>query len=419
LFRDENNLVLYVGQSRQIKRRVESYFRQKGLGPRTQKLVTQTARIETIPVTSPLEAVLLEAKLIHDYQPKYNSRGKDGKAYLAIRIEEKASVPTLSLVRKIKNDQAVYFGPFPKSWLIKTLLRNLRRVFPYCTCKGGYRRGCLYRQIGLCASPAPGDPPRSGRRYDEIIANLISFLEGDVAGHLSLLEKKLDRYRRQENYEAAAEMRDQIARLEYITQKVTPPGDYVQDLNLAEDIHEEELDELAKILNAQGGGISRLERIEAFDVSHFAGEAAVGSMVVFEKGRPCPDHYRRFKIRGREKRNDVKMIAEVISRRFKHANGKDRSFSQRPDLVLVDGGEGQLKAALGVIKSGHIAVAAVEKRWETLVLPAAGANKNKVVRINLKLGTPARHLVQRVRDEAHRFALSYQRRLREKLLFGK
>lgn len=416
LFRDRRNKVIYVGQSSHLRQRLQSYLQVKRLGPKTQRMLQETSTVETIKVTSPLEAVFLETKLINKYRPKYNFRGKDDKSFLLIEIDNLDAIPTLSLTRRRSKPKAIYFGPFPRAWLIKGLLKRIRHVFPYCTCKKGYKKGCLYRQIGLCSSPHPDGSASAKRDYQKMMADFALFLEGNVGSYLKKIQTKMRTASQKVDYERASELKSQMESLNYLAQKLTVPEDYLRDPNLAEDRYQQALRSLAQTLAPHQIIIAPFSRIEAFDVSHLSGQAATGSMVVFRNGKPSPDLYRRFKIRGKKTKNDLAMISEILSRRFRQRPKADKVFSPHPDLILIDGGAAQLRAAVRTLSHQKLVIPtiAIAKQRETLVV--LDLEMNKIKRIVLSPRSPARLLLQRIRDEAHRFAIGYQRKLRERML---
>lgn len=412
-FKNHAGKIIYIGQSSQLQNRLRTYLNFQKLGPKTKKLMKETKSFETISVTSPLEATLLESKLIRDYHPKYNLRGKDDKSFLFIKIEAQNPIPTLSLTRKIKKDHAVYYGPFPKSWLTKSLLRSIRHLFPYCTCPGAYQKNCLYRQLNLCTSPAVN---QSSIKYQEVIGNLMTFLEGKVYPWSAKLQSDLARAVKQEDYERAVLLRDQLFHLKSITRQKVPLAEYLINPNLASDVFEQELSELRQVLLESGLNLNTVSRIEAYDISHLAGKNSVGSMVVFLNGQARPDHYRRFRIKTEETSDDLRMITEVMSRRFRKREKRDRSFSAQPDLIIVDGGQNQIQAVIEVLeeKSLNIPTIGIVKKSETLVVPPNQGQR--FISIRLDLNNKASCLIQRIRDEAHRFAITYHRQLREKFL---
>lgn len=416
LFRDKNGAALYVGKAGNLKNRLQSYFQESSrLGPKTELMVGQIAQLEHFETASEIEAFLLEADLIKLLKPKYNKQLKDDKAYPMIQITREA-FPRVVLTRK-REGKADYFGPFPYG-SIPQVLRTIRRAFPYRDCvPTKFRkyqkidRGCLFADLKLCPAPCTGkiEP----EKYGDQIKELKKFLRGQGTEVIKQLESQMADAAEQENFEEASRLRDRISKLKYIRQRFQTPTVAELDINLAEDLRLQELTDLKNVLK-----LTKLpQRIEAYDISNISGKQATGSMVVFVDGEAHKDHYRRFRIRLGEEPDDTGMIKEVLNRRFSspspeigsdpsRANrNKDESFASKPDLVLIDGGRGQLNAALQVlgIKDIQIPVISLAKR-EELIFTSQGT---------IRLGHDANllQLLQRIRDESHRFALAYHHKL--------
>jgi len=443
IFRDKSGAALYVGKAVNLRNRVRSYF-QKGLelGPRTAAMVEKIKKIEHIVVESEIEALLLEADLIKRLKPKYNVRLKDDKAYQYIKIsnvkaqmsklktatpEEFAKVTT---ARKTYG-QAIYFGPFPEGKTVRQVLRTLRRVFPFRDCSEAkfkrYQklgRPCLYGDLELCPAPCVG--LISPEDYQKNIKQLVLFLSGRRKNLVEQLEEEMEKASKEKNFEEAARLRDRIRSLEYVTQAFKPAKDYLEHPNLLEDQRQKELEELRKRVGLE----KKIKRIEAYDISNIFGEWAVGSLVVFMDGEPDKSQYRRFKIKTVEGVSDVAMIKEVLRRRLKRVQNskrkaqslvqssklkksKDKVFENLPDLILVDGGKPQVGAVNEILEEFGltIPVLGLAKRFERII-------KDDLSVIKLPKSSPALHLLQRIRDEAHRFALSYHRKLRSRGLMG-
>lgn len=398
LFKNTEGEILYVGKAINLKNRVKSYFQGSGIGHKTQVLVNRIAKIEHIVVESELEALLLEAKLIKQYQPKYNSRLKDDKSFLYIKITDE-EIPRVYPSRKEEGG----YGPFPKASIVRQILRQVRPIFPYCSCLKT-KRNCLFIDLRLCPGPRQGKIEL--KQYKKTISSLRNLFEGKSQKLITALTKQMNQQAREENYEKAAELRDQIGKLKYLTSSYHPTSQYLENPNLVEDLREEECLDLFNQLKEQLTALNNPpRRIEAFDISNLQGKLATGSMVVFLNGEPNKNRYRRFKIKLPSKPNDIAMMEEVLKRRLQHEDW------DLPDLILIDGGKGQVGTALRVLKNLNLNIPTVglAKREEEIIVQG----KNQTWHIKrLDRTSPSLNLLRRIRDEAHRFALAYHRKLR-------
>lgn len=353
----------------------------------------QTASdIEYIKVSTELEALLLEAKLINKYKPKYNSVLKDDKhpLYIVITNEKFPRVITCRKLHALSYRDA--FGPFPNSTTVKQVLRMLRRIFPYSDHKIG-KRACLYSHIGLC-NPCPNEILQitndklqisNKRLYLRNIKNLKSILNGKVSKVKIDLEKQMHGLSNNEKFEEAAEIREKLKKLVYITQSIIPTEAYIENPNLSEEIRDSELRELKEILKSYIINLKSLRRIECYDIAHLTGSNPTASMVVFINGEADKSEYRHFKIRQVKSQSDYDSMREIARRRLKQSWNK-------PDLIIVDGGVGQVRQFYKIIT--NIPVVGIAKNPDRLII-----DKDKI-----RLTGPALNLVQRIRDEAHRFA---------------
>lgn len=420
IFRDRKGLALYIGKAINLQNRVKSYFQKDlELGPTTAAMVSRISKVEHIVVESEIEALLLEADLIKRLKPKYNVRWKDDKAYKYIKISKIKTIQPenfakISTSRSTRDKDAKYFGPFPEGGTVKQVLRALRRILPFRDCSEAkfkryqnLNRPCLYGNLKLCPAPCVG---RIGSKdYRKIIKQLESFLAGKSNRVIQNLKKEMESYSKNNEFEEAAAFRDRIRNFEYITQSFRPVAAYLEHPDLVEDRRQKELKALARIVT----GRSSIRRIEAYDISNIAGVYAVGSMVVFVDGEPSKSDYRRFKIKTVKGISDVGMIKEVMRRRFKLDKAEDRSFEQRPDLILIDGGKPQVSVANEVLKEIGLSIPVLGLAKKTETVFGFG-----LLALSLPKDSPALHLLQRVRDEAHRFALAYHKKLRSRDLKG-
>lgn len=405
LFLNNNNDVLYVGKAKNLKNRVSSYFTNKNsLGEKTRILVESIKKIKTIKVTSELESLLLEANYIKKYNPKFNLRLTDGKAYILIRITLKDTYPSVLLARKEDDKDSLYFGPFPSSQAVKMVLRVIRRIFPYHSVANHPKRVCLYHHLDLCPCLPAFDTKEERTKYKKNIRHIVNFILGKKKTVLKELEKERDAFAKQEAFEQAREIQKKIDAIHYVTSQIHKPFEYEINPNLQVDLRRQERLLLKKYLEENNVTIpSELNRIECYDISNIQGTHAVGSMVVFLNGEKSGANYRRFKIRYQipNKPNDFAMMSEVLQRRMKHTEWPS------PDLIIVDGGKGQVTSAKKVLeeKKLDIPIIGLAKREETIITL-------DFKEISLPKDSPALHLIMRIRDEAHRFAITYHRKLR-------
>lgn len=399
IYKNTNGEVLYIGKAKNLKNRVASYFQKDiGLGTKTSQLVKQISHVEYILVNSEIEALLLEANLIKKFQPKYNSELKDGKSYplIKITIEE---FPRILLVRKIENDKAKYFGPYPNGSSVKMILNYIRHIFPYCTHKKPYE-SCLFIHLGIC--PGPGIKV-SKKEYMKSVKKIENFLKGKKNDIIKTLKKEMNEYAKSEDYHKAAEIKKQIEKIISISKPVVSPSEYVKNPNLVSDIAGKRINALMTFLSLT----AIPQRIECFDVSNTSGKNATSSMVVMIDGQMDKSKYRKFKINMKSKPNDTGMLQETLTRRLKH---KEWGI---PNLLIVDGGIAQVNSAHQIIikNSVEIPVIGLAKRLEEVYFP--GNNK--------PISTDSNHevlfLLQTIRNEAHRFARNYHILLRRKSMF--
>lgn len=400
LYRNDKGRIIYVGKAVNLKNRVSSYF----IGehePKTEELVRNITDLEWIVAGSEIEALLLESELIKRYKPKFNILLKDDKNYCYIKIT-KEDYPKVSVVRQVVEGNSEYLGPFIDSNAVRNSLKYLRKVFPYCTCSLSPDKVCLYYHLGLCrghgvAYISPAD-------YQANIRGLVSFMSGKKEKVIKDITREMKAYSKAKNFEMAAEMRDRLQALNRIRFE-----------HVIEEKRELRLDKalvgLKEALNLE----VIPARIECYDISNIFGRAAVGSMVVFENGIPNKNDYRRFEIKTVKRIDDYAMHQEVAKRRFvKIGNSKDASFAKVPDLVIIDGGKGQLSSIMEVVEPLGLPTKFVglAKRLEEVVM----IRNSKFEIRNLPENSEAYFLVQRIRDEAHRFAITYHRNLRSKEL---
>jgi excinuclease ABC subunit C len=533
LFKDKRGTILYVGKAGNIKHRVSSYFQKPaGKDLKTLTMLEKVADIDTMVTDTEKEAFILEDTLIKMHRPRYNVKLRDDKNYPCLKLSLEEEYPTLCIVRRIKKDGSLYFGPYPSAISLRETLRLIRRLFPIRTCmdtKFTHRlRPCINYEMGRCLGPCcEGVDPN---QYREVVQQVRMFLAGKNRDLLEVLQKKMEEESEELHFEAAAKIRDQIASIEQVVEKqkivstdfldqdvigfhrqdhkiVVYPlfvragrlmggrgfvissaglldeevlssfvlqyyreGRFIPEQILIpksipeQDFVEQWLTELkgkrVKILvplkgdkkhllkmaseNAEQFLLAKDEldkdeeklldslkerlhlrnvprRIEAFDISNFQGGNAVGSMVFFEDGKPDKERYRHFKIKTIEGADDYGMMYEVLLRRYQKAAKED----DLPDLVLLDGGRGQLNVAQEVFKELKIRevdlISLAKERTVEKPRPSRlRRTEEKVFHPQYKepfiLGrhSPILHLLDRVRDEAHRFAIIYHKKVRSR-----
>jgi excinuclease ABC subunit C len=425
LFKNSRDRIIYVGKAIDLRNRVGSYFQASSkLLPRTTLMVGKIVSYDFVRVESELEALILEANLIKKHRPYFNVRLKDDKDYIYIKIT-KEDFPTVQLARsKDLKDTKKYFGPFPDAKAARTTYKLLRRLFPFRTCTPGVGKACFYYHIGLCMGPCIGAVDK--KTYQQMIRRMISFLQGHKDQVVKDLTYDMNQAAEKLEFEKAGQLKRQIESIDYVTQRTRLIDQYLQNPNLVEDLKEEALRDLAEVLNLSGRSLSR---IEAYDNSNIQGTQATSAMVVFTKGEPDKSQYRKFKIKKVRGQDDFAYMKEVLSRRFKHLKfsphqkfslserkfldvNADDSFQAVPDLIVIDGGKGQLSAAKSVLDQMNlpIPIIGLAKRREEIYLPLV----DKPLRLSKE--SSALKLLMYLRDEAHRFTLGYHRKLRNQAL---
>lgn len=406
MFLNSSGKIIYVGKAIDIYHRVSSYFNHSNVdSPKTVALVTQIAAYKTIVVESELEALLLEANLIKKYLPPFNIRLTDDKDYLYVKVT-KESFPKVLPARKAELGNAwQYFGPFPSGTTVRQTLKKLRRIFPWCASPPKafansqkiYLKPCFYYHLGLCPGPCAG--ALNQKQYRKNINRFIKFMRGKSGELKTSLEKEMTRYADLKQFEQAQIVKKTLFGLNYLTQSNNLQN-YLANPNFLEDVRQKSLQSLSYDL-----GLAKLPgRIECFDISNLMGKQAVGSMVVLTDGEVDKSAYRKFRIFLPGKPNDFAMMAEVVGRRLKH---KEWPY---PDLMLIDGGIGQARAAhTELLKAGlSFPIFGLAKRMEWLYTP-----ENKIIK--LPKSSLSIRMLTKVRDEAHRFAITYHKKLRNQM----
>lgn len=398
---------MYVGKAKNLKNRVSSYFQNSTqLGEKTKQLVSKVKKIRIIKTQSELESFLLEADLIKQHKPFFNIRFIDDKSYPLIRITAKEKYPAILLSRNEDDKKSIYFGRYPSSSSVRSVLKTIRRIFPYQSVLNHPKKKCLYNHLDLCPCP-PLLTSSDILEYKKSIRHIAQFLKGDTKKVIKQLEKDRNEYSKSDEFEKAAKIQRKIAAIEYVTSPSYKPFDYEVNPNLEEDIRKKEMDSLIEVLRKNGVNIENVNRIECYDISNISGRLATGSMVVFENGAKNTSEYRRFKIKKTKGPNDFAMIQEVLMRRFSKIGWSI------PELIIIDGGKGQVSTASKTLNDMNIDIPVIglAKRLETIIT-------SNLKEILLPRRSDGLKLVMKIRDEAHRFAITYHRKLRSKAING-
>ncbi|MBD3329181.1 hypothetical protein GF357_01675 [Candidatus Dojkabacteria bacterium] len=417
-FFDVEAKILYIGKANNLKSRVTSYFQDEHLDrPTIIPMIPLIAKIQTIETANEIEALILEAALIKQYNPPYNIMLKDDKSYAWIYISNRKKIPQVKVVRSINKNEyksGRLFGPYPRGNATKRLFSYIRKLYPFCNCKND-REELLYYQMGLC--PGPNIGKVSPEEYKENIRDLIKFLSGRKKSPIKDLEKKMKSYAADNDFEKAAELRDRINDIKYLTDKLEIG--YVETeqdfLKKQREIFKQEITKLSSEL-----GYNAINRIECYDISNIQGKLAYGSMVVYQNGQIRKDHYRIFKIRTIKSADDPKMLHETVSRRLKHVaiSSDDESLNSKPDLILIDGGKTQLSALdkvvpgdillLGITKGRKYKRKGKRQKDEFWLRKMPNSNNQEASSISqIKLKNIK--ILVNLRDEAHRFAVKHHR----------
>jgi len=430
IYRDKSGTVLYVGKAINLKRRVKSYFQRFDYQiVRIRNMIKQIDSIEYVVADNDLEAFILETNLIRKYKPKYNVSKKDDKNYSWIMIDPSLDFPKIELVRKRTVKKAFYIGPYAAQYPLKHILETLRKIFPYRTCnrviteKNGRisssnSKPCLYWYLGLCNAPCAGYLTK--KDYRQNVTHIKNFLVNKKEKVLDGLKTNMINLAAQRKFEAAAKIRDKISDLVYLGTKVEieESTDEMNFRKLKAEGQNRALKELIEALPELKIKFKKNLKIECYDISNIQGAYAVGSMVVFVDGKPAKDLYRKFRIKTNNTPDDFLMHREVQQRRFKKYLDKseDKSFKTLPDLIIIDGGKGQLSSAYQTQKEldVNVPVIGLAKRFEDIFIVDDQNGRIDFVKRSLHRQSQARYLIQRIRDEAHRFAITYHRQVRSR-----
>ncbi|MBL8864433.1 MAG: excinuclease ABC subunit UvrC [Planctomycetia bacterium] len=412
LMKDAAGTVIYVGKAKNIRSRAGSYFlKEAAENLRTSELVKQIRDIDYIPTETEVDALLKENRLIKDIRPKFNKDLKDGKSYPYLQIRVREEFPRVEVTRTPRRAGVRLYGPFTSATNLRAAVNVLQRVLQFRTCtlpikssedRWRWFRPCLLHSIRQCTAPCGF---RVGRDdYRKQIKKLILILEGKKGKLLRRMKREMTDASAALQFEKAARIRDEIAALETLDLRGDAKNDDQPEVFPLDP--KKGLKGLRKVL-----GLAKTPRsIEGFDIAHLSGQETVASLVSFLDGLPFKDYYRRYKIKTVEGVDDFASMREVVFRRFKRLHDEESVF---PDILLIDGGKGQLNAALDAFRALGIeppTLLSLAKQEEEIFRPGESES------IKLSRHSAALRLLQYVRDEAHRFAQHYHHTLRKKKL---
>jgi len=407
LMKDRLGRIIYVGKARSLKKRVSTYFQRSrihALHPKIRALIDSIADFDVFEVKSETEALLLEGKLIKQWKPRYNTDFTDDKRFLLVRVDMGEPLPRFRLTRFKKDDRSRYFGPFAHSGLLRKTLAQMRRRFGILLADASPQKlpdgtWQLYSDVRreLYGFPNAVSAEDYRRRAEDACA----FLEGKSREWLGALRTEMLAAAAKHDFEKAAELRDVVFALEETLAKTRRFER--RDPTIVN------TDATAVRLLGEALQLSTMPHtMECLDISHISGTFVVASLVRFVDGRPDKDHYRRFRIRSFIGNDDFRAMEEVVGRRYRRLREEGRPY---PDLVVIDGGRGQVGAALKAFAALELeppALIGLAKERETIVFSDDRAP------LNLPVSHPGLRLLQRLRDEAHRFANTYNADLRSK-----
>jgi excinuclease ABC subunit C len=432
-FIDKRGVIIYIGKAADLSKRVVSYWQKSTRhSPAKERMMEEIETVHWIATDSEIEAFLLEANLIKKHQPKYNILLRDDKRFTYIKVSVEDEIPGVFATRKI-DKAGKYYGPFVSSLAVREVLKTIRKIWPYCTMGKIQQKPCFYYQISRCTGVCGGVIGRK-EYLEKIVKPIILFFEGKKDRIIKKMEREMQKAEKRGDFESVERIKYSLKNFYYVI-----GNSHI--LSLA-DKYASDVVELAKLLSLPAVP----SRIEGYDISNMFGKEAVGSMVVFADGEPNKSQYRKFKIKGTYgKDGDVQMLREVLERRLKKS-GKLKVESEKkkkspqppsprplragqdkggldvdwpmPDLIIVDGGKQQLNVGLKALKKFKLSISIIAiSKGEGL---RSGRARDKLFfagqskPLELPLASPALHVIKRVRDEAHRFAIGYHRLLKKK-----
>ena len=426
LMRDSHREILYIGKAKSLRKRVLSYFKVPAPMPKITILMEQVRVIEHIDTPTEVDALLLEAHLIRKYRPKYNQELKDDKSFPLLKITrekfprlsitrqkaEGGAVPkpihfnavesgaaSAAIIQKKSRAEADYYGPYTDAKLLRQAVNLIQALFPIRKCHTLPKTACLYYHIGQCIAPCI--KPEVKPEYDRLIDEVKRFLGGGKKSFVQYLQDRMEQASRELKFEDAQFFKEQIDALSKLRKKHFLPKNPGQGISLSATLELKTRLKLDKIP----------ERIVCFDVSNVQGDQPVASKVSFYRELPDKFGYRHYKIKGVSGINDYAMIAEALSRMLRGIKDGREDFV--PDLIMIDGGKGHLNvAAKTLAREGmdSIDLISIAKQFEWIHSPKFSAP------LVMASDAPALYLLKKIRDEAHRFAITFHRKLKSKAL---
>ncbi|MEW6357260.1 MAG: excinuclease ABC subunit UvrC [Planctomycetota bacterium] len=415
LMKDANGVVIYIGKAKSLRKRVQSYlYPEKDQRPKIPFMISQVHDVEYVEAESEVDALLMEARLVRDVQPKFNTELKDSKTFPYIEIRWRTDFPGVYFTRYCDRKTSRYFGPFTDAKALRQAIQLLQRIFKFRTCeldiraddeKRRYNRPCLLHYIDSCTAPCAALVGKGD--YRKNLDMFCRFIEGKRAHILEQLNAMMKEAAKALDYEKAARCRDQIKAIESLSHR----GEFGEfpEVTIGPIINPKDgMEELQQRL-----GLKDTPRtVEGIDIASISGREAVGSVVTFVDGIPFKPGYRRFKIKTVQAVDDYLMIREVVRRRYTRLRDEEDVF---PDVILIDGGKGHLRSAeaeLKALDAPFPLLLALAKKEEVLHV------HDREEPVHLPRRSGALRILQHVRDEAHRFAQHYHHILRKKKAFG-
>ncbi len=403
LFKDSAHTIIYIGKAKSLYKRVASYFAKRYTDWKINELIKEHATVDYIVTKNETEALLLEAQLIRDYQPKYNVLLKSGNPFMYVLITD-AELPEFKLVR-VQQEKGIYFGPFMSKHDVRNGYDYLVRTFRLKLCKSSIKEGCLDYHLDRCAGNCTTTFNPDEYRLHVKLAH--EALKGNHEQFLALLEEQIMYHNKNLDFEKSKHLSEyqknfatifETLKTRFSEQKYAKEIEHATLLRRPASAFSFALLELQKLLQ-----LPNLPRtLDCFDISHFQSTHIVGSCIRFTDGQPDKNKFRRFLIRSLKEQNDYAALQEIVSRRYKHDD-------DLPDIIVIDGGKGQLSAVKQIVPSALcISLAKREEQLFAHNLPPNG--------IKLDLATDLGQLLIALRDYAHHFAISYHKKLRNKAL---
>ena len=398
--------IIYIGKSINIKARIKSHFENAKKDIKERKIIENFDTIETIKTNYEFDALILESKLINKYKPQYNSRWRDDKSYLYIKITKDKNYPKIFISRKEKSKKDIYYGPFPSIRNVEYILKQIRKIFPYCSQNKISKKACFYNKINLC-NPCPSRIEQiSDRNLKKVLIkqykNNIHFIKQILEGKTNIIErnllKNIQNFSKNNDFENALTLRNKLILFHrLILQQILTNTDYDPSINFRF------LKDLVIFFNKYFKSLNNLHRIECYDISNISFQYSTASMVVAINGELDKSKYRKFKIKRKDNHSDLFMLEEVLTRRFNNQ-------WQLPNLIIVDGGTPQVITALKILKKFNLDIPLIglAKNPNRIVAGVEGLPSIK----NL-MSDPIFRILILLRDESHRFAKKYHVHLRD------